>query len=254
MAAGKISKEVLNSSLNAELSQFAEHLDKNASLTEKGHVQLSNTPAMDETKAITPRGVAVVVGEFYNSGFNSASARIATDLNAINISSRYYTYNTTLNKPPNTLHGLVETIINDTQAVQIFYETYLNDRIYFRRKSEGVWKPWVSVVTSSMTWIEATPQNGWQQHPTTNKLKFTKDDMGFVHLKGELADGSYVSGTVITTLPQGYRPVSPTTTTGIITHDMSIGTVVISEIGSVRIYNLARSGYLNISTSFYAGV
>ncbi|MCT6941451.1 MAG: hypothetical protein M3Z62_13575, partial [Metasolibacillus sp.] len=185
------------------------HLDKNASLIEKGHVQLSNTPAMDETKAITPRGVAVVVGEFYNSGFNSASARIATDLNAINISSRYYTYNTTLNKPPNTLHGLVETIINDTQAVQIFYETHLNDRIYFRRKSEGVWKPWVSVVTSSMTWIEATPQNGWQQPPEEYmRLRYTKDSLGFVHVEGHLFGGAISINTIITTLPINYRPIT----------------------------------------------
>lgn len=252
---GKITKEELHASLNTELSQFTTHLDKNASLTEKGHVQLSNTPAMDETKAITPRGVAVVVGEFYNSGFNSASARIATDLNAINISSRYYTYNTTLNKPPNTLHGLVETIINDTQAVQIFYETYLNDRIYFRRKSEGVWKPWVSVVTSSMTWIEATLQNGWQQQtPSNRRLKFAKDSLGFVHLQGEIVGGISADGTIVSTMPVGYRPSTTIVLSSVRTENALIFPMQIDTNGVVLIYGLPSTGTLRLNGSFYAGV
>jgi hypothetical protein len=59
-------------------------------------------------------------------------------------------------------------------------------------------------------WIAPTLLNGWVNYGISGGAlaAFIKDDMGFVHLKGLIKDGTTTAGTTIFTLPVGYRPLS----------------------------------------------
>lgn len=49
--------------------------------------------------------------------------------------------------------------------------------------------------------LTATLQNGW-----TNTLQYSKDDLGYLWLRGNITSGVITAGTVISTLPEGFRP------------------------------------------------
>jgi hypothetical protein len=50
-------------------------------------------------------------------------------------------------------------------------------------------------------WITATLQNGW-----TGTLQYAKNELGQVCLKGQITPGAVTTGSVISSLPSGYRP------------------------------------------------
>ena len=49
--------------------------------------------------------------------------------------------------------------------------------------------------------LTATLQNGW-----TGTLQYSKDDLGYLWLRGAITSGVITNGTVISTLPEGFRP------------------------------------------------
>lgn len=56
-------------------------------------------------------------------------------------------------------------------------------------------------------WITPTLLNGWVSYNTSSLLiGYYKDDMGFVRIRGIAKSGTMAAGTVLFTLPVGYRP------------------------------------------------
>ena len=63
----------------------------------------------------------------------------------------------------------------------------------------------------ALTWSSLSLQSGWANYPSANfgppGLQYTKDQEGFVHLRGTLT-GSSATGNLAATLPSGFRPPS----------------------------------------------
>ena len=70
---------------------------------------------------------------------------------------------------------------------------------------------WLLVRDTGTTWSSLSLQNGWANYPSTGYgppgLQYTKDEEGFVHLRGALAGGSATEN-LVATLPSGFRPPS----------------------------------------------
>jgi hypothetical protein len=65
----------------------------------------------------------------------------------------------------------------------------------------------VNGLKSPEDWKLATLVNGWSNVGGNHSpFRYHKDDMGYVHVHGEIGGGTYTSGTIVTTLPVGYRP------------------------------------------------
>ncbi len=61
--------------------------------------------------------------------------------------------------------------------------------------------------SSAASWINLTLQNGWVYLGNGfSTPQYIKGSDGIVHLKGLLSSGTTTSGTIVTTLPAGYRP------------------------------------------------
>ena len=80
-------------------------------------------------------------------------------------------------------------------------------------------------------------ENGWANFPAFAPLSFYKDRLGYVHVQGDVRhDMTNGCGTVIFTLPAGYRPAT------------SLGVVAIRQDGGAdqeaRRVNLSASGTL----------
>jgi hypothetical protein len=72
---------------------------------------------------------------------------------------------------------------------------------------------WLLVRNTSpaLTWSDTSLQNGWANYPSAAfgppGLQYTKDDEGFVHLRGTLT-GLSATDNLVATLPSGFRPPS----------------------------------------------
>jgi hypothetical protein len=97
-------------------------------------------------------------------------------------------------------------------------------------------------------WINAVLQNGWKNTAGFATAQYMKDELGFVHIKGVVDSGTTTAGTVILTLPAGYRPKEknifsvPTYSGTSDTH----GRIDVWSDGTVAIYT-GGSGYLSLS-------
>lgn len=115
--------------------------------------------------------------------------------------SVYYVTNWSINGV--TYGGLVVTF---RSADGIAWQTVV-DGVNNRRQAErsgqvgpNTWNEWVSAPASGAV---IAPQNGW----TANGRGITVEKAnGLCHLRGRLAGGTVTTGTVIATLPVGYRP------------------------------------------------
>jgi hypothetical protein len=102
--------------------------------------------------------------------------------------------------------------------------------------------------TAQENLIEITPQNGWVHR--SPKLTYYKDTIGRVHLWGQLQNGTYTDGTVVGTLPVGYRPSGNVRVPCVKTNDGSIPNINISPAGEIAIYGLSSTGAISIDCSF----
>jgi hypothetical protein len=89
-------------------------------------------------------------------------------------------------------------------------------------------------------WIAPTLLNGWVNTDTTtyNGVGFYKDEMGIVHLRGNIKSGTASAGTALFYLPVGYRPLSGsmfTVSTNNGTSDV-LGRINVWASGQVAIY------------------
>ncbi len=98
------------------------------------------------------------------------------------------------------------------------------------------------------TWTDVTTlESGWQLHP--NQLAYTKDFMGFVHLRG-LVKGK-TEGTIFH-LPSGYVPEQQHLCV-IASHLHNYGELVINTSGEVAVNNV-RTEWMSLdNVNFYAG-
>lgn len=97
-------------------------------------------------------------------------------------------------------------------------------------------------------WITPTLLNGWTEVPG-NTVRYMKDEMGFVHFKGRIGNGTY--GTYAFVLPVGYRPSEPKTF--LLTCSLSTSTGVRAYIpdGSLCPSEAAYGTYVDIASISY---
>ena len=102
---------------------------------------------------------------------------------------------------------------DDNWVVQVAYDFH-GQIAAVRSKTDGTWNPWkylatkddVQKYTQGTTWQNLTLQNGWQHHQQYNNVQYCKSFDGVVYLRGTANKGKIVAGTVLGTLPVGYRP------------------------------------------------
>lgn len=99
-----------------------------------------------------------------------------------------------------------------------------------------------------------TLQNLWVDFNTTETLKFIKTLDGVVNLYGSVKDGTTTNGTVICTLPVGFRP-SNVVRAAAYTYDISgtthVAEIIVDTAGNVLV-NWAKAAQLSINLSFPA--
>jgi hypothetical protein len=89
------------------------------------------------------------------------------------------------------------------------YEAYLNEVVGKIVEKQSNLETKVSVIENTyarkerMPWITPTLLNGWTTHKTVG---YSKDEMGFVHIKGMVKDGLTTPYYALFYLPTGYRP------------------------------------------------
>ncbi|WP_042470679.1 hypothetical protein [Bacillus ndiopicus] len=228
--AGKITKEEFHPPLVDELNQFAAHTN-------------------DTVRHITQA----------ERGYWNAKRNVTVPSNVIEADPNTDTRDSFLCRYDNMGDGGVAF----WYVEQSFYSTnnkcqratsYAGGKAHFKVRhyySSTGWSLW----SDTLQWFEATPQNGWQRQTVSGaQLKYTKDDLGFVHLQGELKDGTHANNTVITTLPVGYRPSTTIVTSCVKANDGSLVSTQINQNGSVIIIGLSSTGTLRINTSFYVEV
>lgn len=79
------------------------------------------------------------------------------------------------------------------------------------------------------------PTSGWQN---ATGIEYYKDEFGVVHVTGQIIDGTMVTGTGLSTLPIGYRPLKTTTTfamTSASTSDSKPLRLLIHQSGMIQI-------------------
>ena len=104
-------------------------------------------------------------------------------------------------------------------------------------------------------WIEPSLLNGWYNRTDDPypPISFTKDAMGFIHIRGCVRGGTYANNTIIFTLPEGYR--TGYYETFVVSGNSSTQTAVISirTDGTVRVFYLTGNSFLHFSgITFFA--
>jgi hypothetical protein len=102
-------------------------------------------------------------------------------------------------------------------------------------------------------WIEPTLLNGWVNFGSGNAIaNYMKDEFGVVHLRGLIKSGTTTAGTVLLTLPLGYRPLL--NTYFIVADGNGFARLFIGANGNVGIENDATNTYLSLNQiSFKVG-
>lgn len=115
---------------------------------------------------------------------------------------------------PDISSGLKEYYV----AVYSEFDEYLcqnaiqkkSGRMFTRTRHNGNWTPWVeyAIVSdlSATTWQNLVLANGWNHHQQYNNVQYSKSFDGVVYLRGSANKGKTANGTVIGTLPVGFRP------------------------------------------------
>lgn len=85
-----------------------------------------------------------------------------------------------------------------------------------------------------VAWTAATLQNGWVVFGATNPVPGYRLDGAHVELRGAAKNGTLAGGTLLFTLPVGYRPALATSTVGLAAGASFFG-INISNAGAVTI-------------------
>nr|DAM74544.1 MAG TPA: protein of unknown function DUF859 [Caudoviricetes sp.] len=145
--------------------------------------------------------------------------------------------------------------LDSWKGVQFF--TGLNSkRLFFRTYNNNAeWKPsqWKEVATKddiqsaiqSTAWQNLELRNGWQHHPDYNRVQYSKSFDGVVYIRGSANRGNTTVGTVIGTLPNGFRPSESLYVTGL---NNSFGSAIVAILkeGDIVVKANVDSTWLNL--------
>jgi hypothetical protein len=138
-----------------------------------------------------------------------------TDVNTLD-GSGFYKGNNLTNAPQvnaNYVWDIIHRKISLTGASQM--ATLVTDQngnlfngvVSVRQKAAGVWGVWQSIGTFQETWTALTLINSWVSYGNGYaNPAYRKNNFAEVELRGVIKSGVTTIGTVIATLPTGYRP------------------------------------------------
>lgn len=95
-----------------------------------------------------------------------------------------------------------------------------------------------SSAPTALTWNALALLNLWVNYDTANYAnpQYAKDSEGVVHLRGVIKDGTATAGTVLATLPVGYRPTK-----------RHVFAIVASE--AIEVVDILTNGNIVLSTA-----
>ena len=140
------------------------------------------------------------------------------------------------------------------EAIQLFYGN--NGQVYFRHhrwsKTIDDWENWIEYATKSdiqnhtqsKEWQNLVLANGWNHHQQYNNVQYCKSFDGVVYLRGTANKGKIAAGTVLGTLPVGYRP-SKSIYVSALNNSYTIAVLGIEPTGNVIIKANVDSTWLN---------
>lgn len=113
--------------------------------------------------------------------------------------------------------GLYQNFWLDSWKGVQFFTGLTSNRFFFRTYNNNKeWRPsqWKEIATKDdiqkytqdSAWQNLPLQNGWQHHQQYNNVQYSKSFDGVVYLRGSANKGKTANGTVIGTLPVGFRP------------------------------------------------
>jgi len=106
-------------------------------------------------------------------------------------------------------------------------------------------------VGAAVSWTTLTFQNSWVQYPGFSPATFTKFPDGMVKVKGLITNGTVTPGTVIATLPVGYRPSSSLIFA--VAAANAVGRIDINGDGTIVAMNYISNNWTSLdSISFFA--
>lgn len=146
---------------------------------------------------------------------------------------------------------LVQVYANPTYAVQTFWFAE-REEILVRHRIDGQWKEWKKLVkqediielTKNTDWQNLPLQNGWQHHPDYSKVQYSKTFDGVVYLRGSANKGKIAFGTVLGTLPVGFRP-SQSIYVSALNNSYAIAVLGIEPTGNIIIKANVDATWLN---------
>lgn len=111
----------------------------------------------------------------------------------------------------------------------------------------------VSEATATIPkWTECEMQNGWTDyHPAWSGAEFTKTSAGVVMMRGMIKAGTTTSGTVICTLPSGFRPDNGTLIFFTATAGTTAGRLDVETDGDI-LYRVGHASWESLSAITFA--
>ena len=149
--------------------------------------------------------------EVDNDKFGEFNKKVleVNNLNAINKNGIYWCKGITLNRPPVSMsYSILHFQYDENNAMQMAIPYHaLNSEIYYRR-TNGNMNDWFDWRTNELKTLRnvLTYNNGWDDFDSTKTEISSRN--GVVYIRGSIKGGETTKGTVITTLPIGYRPLS----------------------------------------------
>jgi hypothetical protein len=127
----------------------------------------------------------------------------------------------------------------------------IDGTVYTRASYQGTWSVWKQLATTTQeAWTNLTLVNSWVSYGGTFATPgYRKNNFGEVELRGMVKSGVTTNGTVIATLPAGYRPTSDKAYSVICNNGTAdvIGYISISTGGSI-IFKSGANTYLSLDS------
>ncbi|WP_202973815.1 tail fiber protein [Lysinibacillus parviboronicapiens] len=142
--------EIIDAQMKAREETLTMHLDKDASLSQKGHVQLSNsTNSNSENLAATSKAVKQAIDFPQKFGLGAELIEVTSDFNTIVKSGFYHAKGE--NRPNNDAlrsFFLLVNAISETSVLQIASPYQESDNIFYRSSDYTGWSKWKRIANS----------------------------------------------------------------------------------------------------------
>lgn len=151
--------------------------------------------------------------------------------------------------PPQYLHLLAHGASSGASGVGVNTSNQVVAKGYSANTYYSISSNYLSA-SSGVTWNNMTLQNSWTTYAGYATPQYAKASDGVVHLKGLIKGGTTSDGTVITTLPAGFRPKQRLLFTA-----LNSGVYIRVDVhanGNVTIHSATNNGWIALeSISFY---